>query len=545
MNPARLKKLVRRWALPVLALTVLGAVLAFLVSKSLTPVYEATGDVLVVGGPNQSATTNDLALNATQATTTAASLLTEPPLLQQVITSLHLQLAPDTLAKEVTATPKPNTELVDVTVRDPSAVRAAQVANAVMTTYVAEVTNQNAQRINQGGAALEAQIAAVQSAINQEQQQLAAAEHANQDTTALRANISSNTALLTQLTLNYSSFKATQAQGLETVSVAAPASEPTVPASPRVSLNTALGAAIGLLVGLVMAAALEYLDQGLHTADDVVERLDLPCLGLIPRYPTSRTPGEQGTGRRSDRDARAVAAASEAYRRLRTNILFSRPDAELKSVLLTSVRSGEGKTCTAANLAVALASSEKRVLLVDADMRRPDQHRLFGKQLTDGMSDMILRTGRNAVASLNGVHGTQFDNLTLVTSGTIPPNPSELLASERAQALLESFAKKHDVVVIDTPPAGIVVDALALAAHASAVVLVVEAGRTNAGQAAAVVESLRSVGAHVAGIVLNKARTRDVAGYYYQYGGYGDTGKSTSSDGVDTASPASSLPTRS
>ncbi len=511
MQPRQLRKLIRRWAILVVALTVLSAIAAYLVSRSLTPMYEAKGDVLVVAGPGQ-VVTGDVSLNAAQVTTTAATLLTEPPLLQKVIDTIGLRESTEALARQVTAVPQTNTELVDVTVLDSSPTRAAQIANVLMEAYVAQVTQQNTARVNQQGAALKAQIDQAQATITQENQQLAAAPK-GQDTTALRASISFANSLLTQLTLNYSSFKATQTQSLETVSVAAPAAPPLTPASPRVSVNTALGAVGGLLLAVALIAGIEFLDQGLKTPDDVRERVGVPCLGLVPRYRTEKS------GQLSTKQRREVDAASESYRRLRTNLLFAAPDADLNSVVITSARSGEGKTRTAANLALALVGSDKRVVLIDADMRRPNQHRLFSKSQEDGMSDLILATTQNHIPALNGTHATEHPNLSLITSGTVPPNPSELLASKRAALLLHSLAATHDMLVIDTPPADVVTDALTLAADASATIVVVEAGRTNAGQAIAVIESLRGVGANVIGIVLNKAKTRaDGAYYYYQYG---------------------------
>src|SRR5665213_2401640 len=205
MQAHQLRKLVRRWTIPVIILTLLGAAVAYAFSKSLTPIYQAKGDVLVVAGPGQSGV-GGLNINAQQATTTAAILLTEPPLLQAVIDSSHLNETVDTLAKRVTATPQTNTELVDVLVQDPSPTRAAQIDNALMTAYAAQVTQQNTVRINQAGATLQAGITQVQAAITQENQELAAAPR-TQDTTVLRDTISGNTTLLTQLTLSYSSFK--------------------------------------------------------------------------------------------------------------------------------------------------------------------------------------------------------------------------------------------------------------------------------------------------------------------------------------------------
>jgi succinoglycan biosynthesis transport protein ExoP len=511
MQPNQLRKLVRRWTIPVVALTVLGAVVAYLLSKSMTPLYEAKGDVLVVAGPGQTASAN-LNLSAAQVTTTAAALMIAPPVLQKVIDSLQLGVTTDALARQITTSPQNNTELVDVLVRDPSAVRAARIDNAVMKTYVAQVTQQNTDRVSQAGAALQVQIDQVRAAIAQEDNDIATAQGKNQDTTALRAALSANQALLSQLTLNYSVYNATQSQNLETVSVAIPAATPLSPASPGTSLNTVIGAFAGFALAIGLVALLEYLDQGLHTADDVRERLGVPCLGVVPRYqPTSR-------GNPSVKHQRQLDSATEAYRRLRTNLLFAAPDTDLTSVVLTSARSGEGKTRTAANLAVALASSDKRIVLIDADMRRPNQHELFSKSLENGMSELILATTPDRIPVLNGSHATQQPNLSLITSGTIPPNPSELLASKRAALLLQSLIATHDMVVIDTPPADIVTDALSIAADASATIVVVEAGRTNAGQAAAVIASLRSVGANVVGVVLNKAKKRADGGYYYQYG---------------------------
>jgi succinoglycan biosynthesis transport protein ExoP len=521
MQPLQLRKLVRKWTIPVIALTLLGAVIAYVVSRSLTPIYEAKGDLLVVAAPGQTA--NDtLNLNAQEATATAAALLSEPPLLQAVINSTHLNESVDALAKKITATSGSTTELVAVLVQDPSATRAAQIDNALMNTYVAQVSRATADRVNQAGAALQTEINQVQATITQENQDLAAALHNRQDTTALQATISANTAQLTQLTLNYSTFKATQSQNLEAVSVAAPAATPLIPVSPRVGLNTALGAFVGLLVAAALAALVEFLDQGLNTPDDIRERLGVPCLGVVPRYQPARE------GKLSPNQQREFDTASEAYRRLRTNLLFSAPDADLRSVVLTSARPGEGKTRTAANLAVALASSDKRVVLIDADMRRPNQHRLFGKSTDNGMSELIMATTQGHIPSLNGTHATKHSNLSLITSGTVPPNPSELLASHRAKLLLHSLAAKHDMLVIDTPPADVVTDALSIAADASATILVVEAGRTNAAQANAVIESLRGVGANVIGVVLNKARKRASGAYYYASGYSGKASEASS-----------------
>jgi capsular exopolysaccharide synthesis family protein len=451
VHPDQVRKLVRKWIIPVVAMTLIGAVIAFFVSKSLPPIYEATGDVLVLAGPGQSVA-GDVNLNATEATTTAATLLTQAPVLQKVINSLQLNVTTEALARQVSAVAQSNTELVAVTVRDPSAQNAATIANAIMGAYVSGVTT------------------------------------------------------------------------LGTVSVAVPAAAPLSPASPRTSVTTALGAVAGFALALGLVALLEFLNQGLHTAEDVRERLGLPCLGVVPYYVVQLAKTGEDAPKLTSKQQRRMEAAGEAYRRLRINLLFG--DNDFSSVVLTSARVGEGKTRTAANLAVAIANSDKHVVLIDADMRHPSQHRLFDKPIEEGVSELILATTSERVPSLNGTYATQYDNLVLITCGTIPPNPSELLASKRASRLFHSLAATYDMLIIDTPPAQVVTDALSVATECSATVVVIEAGKTNAGQASAVIASLRNVGANVIGVVLNKARERD-SGQYYQYD-YADKAPKTS-----------------
>lgn len=513
MQPDHLRKTIRRWAAPVAVLVLLGAAVAFQVSRSLAPVYEARGSVLVVAGPQQSQG-NPIALNASQVTSTAAALMTQPPLLKRVADELKLGESAEVLAKRVTAVPERETELVDVTVNDTDAQRAASIANAVMTDYVSQVTQANEQRVAQAGAALQGQITDLSNTLSGEYAELATDQAYRRDSTSVRAQIQANAALLSQLTINFSSFRAAQAQNMEAVSVAAAAPVPSSPTSPRIPLNTALGGVAGLVLGVALAALLTYLDQGVHTEEDVRERLDLPCIGVIPRF-------QANAKRRSRRAARSADAAGEAYRRLRTNLLFSAVDGPLQSVAVTSVHASEGKTRTAANLAVALAGSDNRVVLVDADMRRPSQHRLFNKPLRDGTSELLLQAARGGpIPQLNGEHETHYANLSLLTSGTVPPNPSELLASRQASNFIKALEGRYDYVVIDTPPTHAVTDALSVAAHATATVVVVEAGRASVSEIREAVNSLQRVGAHVVGVVLNKARRRDISAYYY-YSSYG------------------------
>jgi non-specific protein-tyrosine kinase len=485
-------------------ITAVAGIAGFAFARHATPIYQAQATVLVIAGP-QPANNSAVPLSPDEATATAAALMTEPPMLQQVINELHLGVNTDQLAKQITATPATGTELVDVAVQNPNPAKAALIANRLTSDYAARVTNQNVQRINRLGAALLKPITDATATLATEDAQLAKADRQHADTTGITAEITGTTSLLTTLNANYNAFLSNQAQNQVTVSVEASASAPLTPVSPKVLLDVLLALFAGLLVGLGIAAAFEYFDQGLHTEEEVRERLGVPCLAIVPRF---------GAGKGSTATKRRERRAMEGYSRLRTNLLFAELDKPLRSIVITSSRAGEGKTRTAANLAVSLAASEKSVLLLDADMHRPALHRMFGRPITHGMSDMLLAAGRGA-PMLDSSFATSYRHLSLVTCGVQPPNPSELMASPRTAALLRGLEFQRDVVVIDTPPVQAVTDALSLSAAASGVIVVVESGKTNADQVRAVIESLRMVGANVLGVVLNKASQRSLRAYYY------------------------------
>jgi capsular exopolysaccharide synthesis family protein len=230
-----------------------------------------------------------------------------------------------------------------------------------------------------------------------------------------------------------------------------------------------------------------------------------------------------GKGKRGELVALdAQSHASEAFKALRTSLLFSAVDKELKEIVVTSAGLGEGKSRTAANLAIVLAEAGHKTLLIDADFRRPSQHRIFGKIRNIGLSNLIVQDATEAEA-MTGVDGVL--NLLVLTSGPTPPNPSELLGSGRMRELMAKFRSDFTYLVLDTPPVNAVTDASILAATASGTVLVVEQGRTTYPALIHAKQMLDRVGAHTLGGVMNKVRA-SAGSYAYAYGYY-----SGSSDG--------------
>jgi capsular exopolysaccharide synthesis family protein len=527
MTPQRLTKLARRWALVIVALMVAGAAAAYLTSRVLTPTYSASGVLVVRAASTQSSTA--FSQTANQVTATDSALVTQLPIRQQVIKELGLPDTPEQLRARITVAPQQTTNLIDVTVSDNSPKRAAEIANRLMSDFVTSFTSDNQARIAQAGAALAAQIASLEDTLAGEQSQLARAQVTKSDTATLQQQIQANGALLTQLTTNFSSFQSQQAQALDSIVIASPATAPLTPSSPQKTLNTLLGALVGLLIGFGIAAFFEYVDQGLRNPDDVRERLGLPTLAVIPKFVSSIS-GVAHSDKRTD-------AAGEAYRRLRTNIMFASVDGPTTSVVIVSVAAGEGKSRTAANVAAVMAAAGQNVLLVDADMRRPTQHRLFGRPLRDGLSELLLVAAHGTPPAIDGRFSTNVPNLSVITAGMIPPNPSELLASKHTAGVVRYLQNAFELVVFDTPPTALVTDALTLASTATATVIVVEPGKSNARAVGYAIESLRSVGANVLGVVLNKAQDREMRGYAEYYGGYGYT--SDASEDRDPPLPTS------
>ena len=205
---------------------------------------------------------------------------------------------------------------------------------------------------------------------------------------------------------------------------------------------------------------------------------------------------------------------AEQFRTIRTNIQFSSVDEELQTMIVTSSGPAEGKSTTTANMAVVFAQQGKRVLLIDADLRKPTVHYTFRTENHIGLSNVLTRQ-----ASLEeAVTVTAQDKLWVLPSGPIPPNPSELLGSKGMQTLLEQAKDEYDVIILDTPPVLAVTDAQVLANLADGVVLVVSSGKTETDAAKKAKELLESAKAKILGVVLNNKKVQD-SQYYYYYGG--------------------------
>ncbi len=341
--------------------------------------------------------------------------------------------------------------------------------------------------------------------------------------------------LYVMLQEKYQESRITEVGQLGNVTIIDRAEVPLRPIKPRKRVNLMLGAVIGLMLGLGLAFVIEYTDTSVRSIEDV-EAMGLNLMGTIPVIRAERRDGQSVAivPGRVNKEAQEIerqllthlppkSPVSESYRTLRTNIQFARSDAPVRTLLVTSAGPKEGKSTTVANLAITMAQLNTRTLLVDADLRRPVLHKLFGLRRDLGLTNLLV-----GKASLDeALLPTLVTNLTLLPSGVLPPNPSELLGSQQMQALLTQLKERFDIVLLDSPPVIAVTDASVLARLVDGVLLVVNAGSTNREALMRAKDQLDHVQAQVLGVLLNNITASHMYGshyyyYYYHYYYYGD-----------------------
>jgi capsular exopolysaccharide synthesis family protein len=439
----------RQWWV-VLLLSCLSMAAAAAYTASATPIYTATTRLFVSVTTHGDVT--DLSSGSTftqQRVKSYADIVTSRAVLQEIITELRLPYTPDQLAGEITAESPLDTVLLDVSVSDPSPERAAAIANALAVAFPKFVD------------ALETPRTGITSPVK--------------------------------------------------VSVTQPSAVPTVPVSPRVPLNLALGLLVGLGLGVGAAVLRDQLNTSISGIRDIEKITGAIPLGVVPF--------DKATSKQPLVDASDQGGRAEAFRTLRTNLQFTNVDEPPRTVVVSSPLPSEGKSTTACNIALTLALSGASVVLVEGDLRLPSLDKYLGLSNAAGLTSVLA--GQHDVRDV--IVSYQGENLAVLPAGPKPPNPSELLGSTQMSNLLGKLGSHFDYVVIDAPPLLPVTDAAVLAAMADGCVLVTRHGKTTRESLDRAVQSLAAVNARLLGTVLNfaPARTRngyDGYGYGYGYG---------------------------
>ncbi len=296
------------------------------------------------------------------------------------------------------------------------------------------------------------------------------------------------------------------------IRIAQPALVPAAPIGPLPMRNAVLAGVLGLLLAAGLVWLLEYLDDTIKTPESLEQSTGLPAVGAVARYSA-----KDAIETHVLTSTRRHSPAAEAYRLIRTNLEFASVDRDLHSILITSANAGEGKTTTAANLAAVLAQTDRKVILVDADLRRPSLHKVFEVSNRMGLSSLLLNPDVNPQDYLRP---TGVPGLSVLPSGPIPPNPAELLTSSRLTSLLEKLKEISDMVVIDSPPVLMVADPVILASRVDGTAIVVDSTRTRSEMLSRAADQISKSGTLMLGAVLNKLPRRAGHYYYYYYSGY-------------------------
>jgi non-specific protein-tyrosine kinase len=501
----------RKWIVILVTLIAVGA--AAFYSYRQTPTYESTAQVFVKPlNPNQ----------VLQGFSYAISMETEIALVSSPAVAGRAAAIVGDGALEpgsVSAASPVNTNFLDITYTAPTATDAQRWAEAYAEGYIDNRQNEAQKLYDAQTKTIRAELTSLQRDLSEAYNELAQVSSPLQRQQVQQRIDSLNQ----QIQLRTTELAQTPVPTQDSTQLIAPASLPSSPASPDWARNLALAGIAGLVLGIGVAFVREQLDDRMTGPEDMEEQVGAPVMAVVPHFPGIRS-------RKSDnllvvRD-KPKSAPAEAYRTIRTNIEFMSRTTDLKVLAVMSPGLGEGKTTTAANLAVALAAAQRRVVLLGCDLRKPRLHRLFGLGDDAGLADVLIDDVPVPIVA-QGVTG--IPSLRVIPSGPIPSNPAELLGSDRMAEIISGLREVADFVIIDTAPVLAVADALALAPRCDGVLLVADAGETTHTGIRIAREQIEKVGGDIVGGVYNnfdpsKAKTYGSYRYYssYGYGGRND-----------------------
>jgi non-specific protein-tyrosine kinase len=506
----------RWWWLACIAALLAGSS-AFVIASRQDPLYSSTVTLRV--NPPVGSSADFSALQLTQnLTETYRQMIVMSPVLDLAVSQLSLPYSEDELKDKVTSVAVRDTQLLKLTVSDTDPKQAALIADTIAASFIAYLDQQATDQflgtqelINQQLADVEETLAGVRAQIEELDTE------ANRSNQEIQGQIDALQLQETQLVQQQSSLQMqSQSLGLglaanqAQVSISEPASVADNPYAPRTTFFTILAVLAGVIVAIVAISLLEYLDNTIRADMDIQALTGASLLAAVSELPKIKPGGQQVYA-----IAQPRSNAAEAIRLLRANLEFAAAISPIKSLAITSVGPGEGKSTVTANLGVVMAQAGFRTVIIDADLRRPTQHKIFNIPNTYGLSTLLTHPETPWIQAATKV---AVPNLMLVPSGPIPPNPSDLLSLDRLVGLLGLLREEVDIVLIDTPPVLAVSDPLVVGTKTDGVVLMGRAGHTRRDRLVQATAALRQAQLRVVGIVINQQSTR--SGGYYYYGEY-------------------------
>ena len=420
-------KVARRWWWILVLGPIVGALVAYLISQALTPIYEATTIILVQQSATPGTQNYQDLLAAQQQASTYSRLVSSGPVLDEAANQIGIVGGGDSIKKHLSVSLIQGTQLLSVSVSDPIPSRAAEIANTVAAVFIDQNEQQLSNVTGSGLQEIQQNLDQAKNQIDETTAQIAQLEATPVTGTVEQTRITSLKQQLSEFQATYGTLlEAQQRMSIAQTQVGAqtrvvdPAKPPKSPIRPRVTLNVALGGMLSLLLATGIVGLVGYYDNTIKTSEDLRRLIGAGALGSIP------TTANFGT---KTILMHPRSAASEGFRALRTNLQFAMANHHIKVITITSIRPGDGKSTTAASLALVLAQAGQRVVLVDADLRKPRQHRLFsGLNNTSGLTNLLRGSKIDQVDILQQ---TEIASLRVLTSGPLPANPSDSLDSPR------------------------------------------------------------------------------------------------------------------
>ena len=507
------------WWLIVLA-TALASISSYLAVRQEPPTYQSRTTLMIgraIDDPNPTGTQFSLGQQLAQ---TYADIARRELVRNATKEALGVNWLPSYAVNAL-----PNTQLIEITVVDASPERsyavATELANQLIRLSPSGLQQEEQERqdfINQQLNHLQVQIEETTAEIESQQEILGELFSARQIEDS-QTQIAALEAKRNTLQANYAALLANTQQGaINALTIIENASIPSSPINSNKTITILTAAAIGFVLAASAAYLLEYLDDSIKALDDIKQVCDLPTLIAIAPIKL------ENENDKLIAFEQPRSPISEAFRILRTRIQFSSIAHSCHQILITSAVPGEGKSVTAANLAIVMAQAGHHVLLIDADLRKPTQHILFDLNSQPGLTELLLKSNITVdgtyeipLPTEKYIQKTGIHDLYLLASGTIPPNPSEILGSVRMKAALDVLSAGFDFLIIDSAPILALADSVVLSTQTDTVILVSHAKKTKRKELKMAIERLREVNAHLIGVTLNRLPLKQAGPYYGYY----------------------------
>lgn len=477
--------------------------------------YSATATMMV--NPGVSGSQNEL--NALTVSTRLAETYQELATTRPILDRVAQALGEEELTSGVSTSVVEGSQLIRVTVTDTDPDKAAEVANTVVDEFSASIREQTEAIAEQNRSSIDRQIEDREARLATIDEQIGELESGNNaDDAAVQRQISDLqgqrsrlSETLIELEASAANYDAQTTASSAQIQLVEPATAPEAPFSPQPMRSLLLGLFVGALLGAGLVALLEFMDNTVKPETNMQELAHAPVLATISAL-SKIEPG----GRQVYTMSQPQSGAAEAVRLLRTNLEFASASNPIHSLTVSSASPGEGKSTTAANLGVVMAQSGLTCAVIDADLRKPTMHRIFGVDNTAGLTTLLTHPDQSweEVAKKVALPG-----LFLIPSGPIPPNPADLLSSVRFERLIDQIKDDVDLLIVDSPPTLSASDALAISRHTDGVILVCHANKTRTDALRHAAQSIHQGGIRLIGVVLNRQKGQMASSYYGEYYG--------------------------